>query len=110
MKRNYATLTNYELADSMFKRALGIMFRERISRPMLFVFPYTGRISIHSFFCPLFDAVFLDSRKRVIEIHERIPPGRMITSDGQSRYLIELPPGAAARMRLKKGTVIKFGR
>ena len=86
------------------------MFRKRVIRPMLFVFPVPGRVSIHSFFCPVFDAVFLDRTKRVSETYERILPGKMITPKSPVAYLVEFPAGTVKRKGIRKGTVIKFGR
>lgn len=103
-------LKNYEYADSAFKRAMGIMFRKQIDRPMLFIFPTRGRTSIHSFFCPKFDAVFLDYNRRVIDSYERIGPGQIIIPRERVNYLIEFPPGTISKERIRKGVVIKFKR
>ncbi|VVB73549.1 putative ACR [uncultured archaeon] len=104
------TLRNYELADTILARAVGIMFRKRIGKPMLFVFPASGRVSIHSFFCPRFDAVFLDDRKNVTELYENIGPGHLITPKRKAAYLVEFPPNTASRRGIHRGTIIKFGR
>jgi len=101
-------LQNYELADTLLLRAKGIMFRKRITRPMLFVFPALERVSIHSFFCPVFDAVFLNRAKKVSETYERILPGRMITPKSPAAYLVEFPAGTVKQKGIRKGTVIRF--
>jgi len=67
-----------------------------------------GKISIHSFFCPIFDAVFLDRAKRVSEIYDRISSGRMITPKLPAAYLVEFPAGTVKRKGIKKGMAIKF--
>jgi len=103
-------LIDYELADTALKRAMGIMFRGRVKRPMLFVFPYPGRISIHSFFCPRFDAVFLDERKRVTETYENIRAGRLIAPKWMAAYLVEFPPNTVSKEGIRKGMTVSFGR
>lgn len=109
IKNNSAyILKNYEVADTSFKKAIGIMFRKRIEKPMLFTFFTRGRISIHSFFCPLFDAVFLDDRKRVVDIYRQIRSGQIIVSKEIASYLVEFPPGTVSKENIRKGVVIKF--
>jgi uncharacterized membrane protein (UPF0127 family) len=81
-------LVKCNVADNFFKRALGIMFKKRFS-PLLFIFEKTQKISIHSFFCPPFIAVFLDDKKRVIQIN-KMRPFSLLTSK-PAKYLVELP-------------------
>ena len=102
------TLTGYELADTPSKQAMGIMFRKRATRPMLFTFRHPGRIGIHSFFCPEFDAVFLDRNKRVTETYEDVASNRIITPRRSAAYLIEFPPGTVSRKGIRKGTVVSW--
>jgi uncharacterized membrane protein (UPF0127 family) len=101
-------LKNYEIADGPLKKALGIMFRKRISKPLLFPFSYEHRISIHSFFCPRFDAVFLDGDRKVIDLHGKIAPGRVLTSSKPAKYLIEFPAGTIKSKKLKKRELVRI--
>jgi uncharacterized membrane protein (UPF0127 family) len=72
--------------------------------PLLFDFGRSARSanSIHSFFCPAFDAVFLDAGKRVTQI-ETIRPNGFFVPARPSRFLIELPAGAAEKFGLASG-------
>ncbi|MFA6049112.1 MAG: DUF192 domain-containing protein [Candidatus Micrarchaeia archaeon] len=105
-------LRNFERADTPMKRFLGIMFRKKISRPLLFKFQAEARFanSIHSFFCLVpFDAVFLDSKKRVVDVVEAIPPFRLlIVPKAPALYLVEGPAGFAKATGLRKGVVLRF--
>lgn len=78
-----------ELADTYLGRALGIMFRKEFE-PVLFTFcrKVERPVSIHSFFCPGFCAVFLDRMKRIVQM-KRMPPSRLFTSKPAS-YMIEV--------------------
>jgi uncharacterized membrane protein (UPF0127 family) len=80
------------------------MFSGARFAPLLFDFGRSARAanSIHSFFCPRFDAVFLDERKRVTSV-ATIPPWRLFVPARASRYLIELPEGDAAERGVKPG-------
>jgi uncharacterized membrane protein (UPF0127 family) len=77
-----------EVANSSLKRAIGIMFKKKF-KPLLFEFGKVQKISIHSFFCQPFIAIFLNSRKRVVQI-EKIRPFSLFTSR-PAKYLIEMP-------------------
>ncbi len=102
------TIQNYELADTTIKRAIGIMLRRRVTRPMLFLFDETNVVSIHSFFCPPFDAVFLDKQRKVVGLHRYIRPNHIVSSERPVKYLIEFPPGTIGRLGIAKGTIIKM--
>ncbi|MEM0475829.1 MAG: DUF192 domain-containing protein [Candidatus Norongarragalinales archaeon] len=93
-----------KLAESLFSKAKGIMFAAPTFTPLLFDFGREARLSnaIHSFFCPAFDAVFLDSQKRVTQTTV-VRPWRFLVPATPSRFLIELPLGEAKRLGLKKG-------
>ena len=92
------------LADSGFKKTRGIMFSPPRFSPLLFDFGRSARgaNSIHSFFCPVFDAVYLDAGKRVTHI-ETVRPWRFFVPAAASRFLIEMPAGAAKRAGLRPG-------
>jgi len=90
------------LAKTAFDKTLGLMFKSK-AIPLLFEFDgeATTRNSIHSFFCPVFDAVFLDSQKRVVCVFERIQPFKLfITPHKPARFLIELPAGESRKISI----------
>ena len=97
------------LADSSAKKARGIMFSSPAFAPLLFDFERCSRRanSIHSFFCPVFDAVYLDARKRVTQI-AAIRPWRFFVPSRASRFLIELPEGEAKRFGLRNGVKLDW--
>ena len=78
-----------ELADNSLKRAIGIMTKKRF-RPLLFVFDAQKEqpISIHSFLCPAFHAVFIDKDRRIVQISS-VKPSQLLTSRPAS-YLLEV--------------------
>lgn len=82
-------LWSCDVACNPAARALGIMFKKDFA-PLLFVFgPSSERpLSIHSFFCPEFHAIFLDRRKRVVQI-KKMMPSKVFTSAPAS-YMIEV--------------------
>lgn len=105
-------LSNFEVADSAWKRTRGLMFRRRIEKPLLFVFPVSSQVecSIHAFFVFFpFDAVYLDEKKRVVDVRERIKPFTpIIFPKKKAKYLIEAPAGWAKKNKVKPGVAISF--
>ena len=105
-------LKKFDVADSPLKRTLGIMFRRTLARPLLFIFPresVTGA-AIHSFFCFVkFDAVYLDSQKRVVDVIPRVRPFvAYLAPKKAAKYLIEAPAGWAAENGVMADEIIEF--
>ncbi len=101
---------DFELADSIPKRALGLMFRCGLKMPVLFVFDNRSRYScsIHSLFVFFpFSAIFLDEGKRVVDVRIARPFVSFIIPKKRSKYLIEGKPELAELVRV--GDVLEFG-
>lgn len=98
----------FEIADTMLKRARGLIFRNKIEKPLLFILPSESRESgtIHSFFVAFpFDAVFLNSKGIVVDIRENIQPFTLrITPAKPAKYIIELRAGAVRRRKIGIGS------
>ncbi|MFH0973764.1 MAG: DUF192 domain-containing protein [Candidatus Micrarchaeota archaeon] len=109
VRRRGRALFKARLADSSAKKARGITFSPPAFAPLLFDFGRAGRStnSIHSFFCPIFDAVYLDARKRVTQA-ATIRPWRFFVPSRASRFLIELPEGEAKRLGLRNGIKLEW--
>lgn len=73
---------------TFFSKLSGLMFRKK-SSPLLFIFEKEKNLSIHSFFCKPFTAIWLDDKKRVTK-KENVKPWRFYIS-GQGKYLLEIP-------------------
>ena len=102
----------FEVADSAIKRAWGIMLKTKIKKPLLFVFREKGRKrnAIHSLFCFVrFDAVFLDEKKKVVDVKENVAPfSLLVVPKHYCKYLIEAPSGWAKKNKVKVGQAITF--
>ncbi|MGC9113950.1 MAG: DUF192 domain-containing protein [Candidatus Micrarchaeia archaeon] len=86
----------------------GLMFKQK-TVPLFFVFDAEATFSnaIHSFFCPPFDAVFLDEHKRVVDVRKNITPWKAwIAPKKPAKYLLELPAGDASRKRVREGETL----
>lgn len=98
----------FEIADTMLKRARGLIFRRKIEKPLLFILPSESRkfSAIHSFFVAFpFDAVFLNSKGIVVDIRENIQPFALkITPTKPAKYIIEFRAGEARRRKIRIGS------
>jgi hypothetical protein len=103
----------FELADTFFKRARGLMFRKNIEKPLLFILPNESKqlSSIHSFFVFFpFDAVFLNSKGVVVDVKEKIKPFTFnITPQKPAKYIIEMKAGEVRRRGIKVGDKLPAG-
>ncbi|MFH0835400.1 MAG: DUF192 domain-containing protein [Candidatus Micrarchaeota archaeon] len=101
VRKGGRVLCGAQLCDGFFSKFRGLMFR-REAVPLLFVFDGEARErnAIHSFFCPRFDAVFLDRRKKVVGIERNVAPWRIAVFPGKAfGYLLELPVGVSKGLR-----------
>ncbi|MFH1725834.1 MAG: DUF192 domain-containing protein [Elusimicrobiota bacterium] len=107
-----------EVARTPSARERGLMFRTGLDPDygMLFVF---SREQVLQFWMKntyvALDMVFLDSAKRITELHAGVPgtePGapesRVARRSGFGRYVLELPAGAARRHGLEQGQRFEF--
>ena len=110
---------NVEVAESLGSKALGLMFRKALPRKsaMLFIFDNPGK---HGIWMPFMrfpiDIVFLDSRKRVVGLHERVKPislrsgktWKVYYPDKPAKYVIELPAGQVRRKKIRPHAQLEF--
>jgi uncharacterized membrane protein (UPF0127 family) len=77
-----------EVCDTLSKKFMGLMFRKN-SSPLLFTFNKNKTLSIHSFFCKPFRAVWLDDKfhsTRVVDVKTW-----KLNISGRGKYLLEIP-------------------
>jgi len=98
--------SSFDRADSRPAQAKGIMFQPKLLRPLLFTFRNQRRRCIHSFFCPHFDAVFLDEEKKVVKVLSVNPWQSSICAN--CKYLIEFPAGTIDKFSLKNGDKLQW--
>ncbi len=84
---------------NFFTQFIGLMFKKQAKTPLLF--KGNGRMAIHSFFCPSFDAVFLNKEKRAVHLQTVQPATPRVAAN--AFFLLELPLGTISRFKLKKG-------
>ncbi len=97
-------IKDYELCNTVWKKARGLMFRRKHEKPLLFIFNRKARLanSIHSFFVFFpFDAVWLDENMKVVDIKQNIKPFTPNLSPKKpAKYLLEFPAGKSKNLRI----------
>lgn len=104
-----AVASDVEMADTLFRKITGVMFRRRLPPGFAMIFDMgremRGDITIHMVFVfvPI-DVVFLDRNRTIVDIKRRLRPfvGLAIPKN-RARYAIELPAGAADGVALREG-------
>ena len=77
-----------KLCDTILKQFAGLMFRKN-SPPLLFIFNKEKKLSIHSWFCKPFTAIWLDDKMHSTQI---LGIDNWKTNiNGKGKYLLEVP-------------------
>ena len=103
--------TNVELARSLVKQLLGLMFRRSIPSDfaMIFDMRWEQYIGIHMLFVlfPI-DLVYLDNNRQIVDLrHLRAWIG-VSHSRKPARYALEMPAGMIERCGMKVGDVLDW--
>lgn len=91
-----------EIAKNFFDKVKGLMFSGK--KNILFFFDQEGFYGIHSFFVFFpFDAIYLDSNKKIVDIIRKIAPFTLyVRNKKPAKYLLEL----TEKNNLKIGDVL----
>ncbi len=87
-----------KVCKSNWSKFSGLMFRKS-SPPLLFVFRKEQTLSIHSFFCKPFKAIWIDDKMKVTKSIEIKKWGANFS--GKGRYLLEIPFPTTKRLTRK---------
>ncbi|MEK6959151.1 MAG: DUF192 domain-containing protein [archaeon] len=98
-------MNNVKLANDTWQRTKGLMFEEEknFNYALVFDMPYESSIgsSIHMIFVffPI-DVLFLDSKKTVVDKVTLTPFMPNYTPKKAAKYVIEMPKGKAAKIKV----------
>ena len=84
---NKSKILNVKPCKSFFSKLCGLMFKKK-SPPLLFIFNKEKTLTIHSFFCKPFTAIWLDKNKKPTQI-KKVQPWKCFIS-GRGKYLLEI--------------------
>ena len=111
-KNSDKKIAKIKIANSFFKRFLGLMFKSRCDYPLLFEIPQNIKIkersSIHSFFMKFELAlVFIDENHLIYEISDLKPWKYYVPKKG-AKYIIEFDKKEFENYDLKIGDEIEL--
>lgn len=97
-----------EIASTSFARLKGWLGRKTAAGTGLLITPCNGIHTIGMKF-PI-DAVFLDSKNKIIRIAAMVLPWRLIPIVPGARSVLELPAGFAQKLGLNKADLLHFNK
>ena len=111
-KNSHEKIDKIKIANSFFKRFLGLMFKKKCDYPMLFEIPQDIQIkersSIHSLFMRFELAlVFIDEENLIYEIAD-LKPWRYYVPKKGAKYIIEFDKKEFENYDLKIGDEIEL--
>jgi len=103
------TLANEcRICDNFLTRGIGLMFAKKMV-PTVLAFRKEQHAAIHTFFVKHYlDVLFLNAQWEVIDLVEGLQPKNFYTPKDKAMFVVELPEGAIAKSRTKRGDVINF--
>ena len=98
--------SNFILAKSVWRKALGLMFHKKAN--LIMYFKESTSISLHNFFVfyPL-EVIILDAQKKVVEIKKTFHPFTLYTAKEKGIYCVELGKGAS-KNKCSVGDILEF--
>lgn len=110
IKKNGAILTvNAEVADSFFKRFMGLMFRKSVPQDFaLYITPCNQIHMLNMRFA--IDVIYLDAEGRTVKIDENVQPGKICKTVRKAENVIEMNAFAAKKYGIREGDVIEIVR
>jgi len=100
-------INNYKTVTTDKEKIKGLMFSKRVDKRLIFIFSNDVNFAFHSFFCPNFDIIFLNSKKEVIYF-ESVKKPKIIKCNRKYKYVIEAELGFVEKNRIKKGDKIRW--
>lgn len=100
----------YKQCRSILSQARGLMFSRKITdSALVFEFGSEKICSLHMFFVffPI-DVLFVDTKKRVVEMKRHFKPFTLYWPRHKARYILELPDGSIDRSGCKVGSRLGF--
>jgi len=100
-----------EKMKTWFQKAKGIMFRKKLTTAVVFDMNFESKANsaIHSFFVYVpFDVVFLNSKKKIVDMKTVNPWTFLVVPKKAAQYIIEIPKGTIKKHKLTMGQKIKL--
>ncbi|MCB9358695.1 DUF192 domain-containing protein [Candidatus Woesearchaeota archaeon] len=95
--------------ESILGKALGLMFKAEVKEPLIFIFLEDKLVPLHMWFVfTAIDVIYLDKRKKIIEIKENFKPFTFYNPKKKARFVVELKKGTIAKFDINLGQQVSF--
>ncbi|MFT4303218.1 MAG: DUF192 domain-containing protein [Candidatus Woesearchaeota archaeon] len=95
--------------NNIFGKALGLMFKNKVKEPLIFIFKKETYVPLHMWFVfTTIDVIYLDKNKKVIEIKKNFKPFTYYHPKNKARYVIELQKNSITKFDIKLGQQLSF--
>ena len=97
-------LKDFRICKSLLSKSIGLMFQSKVKKKLIFVFKKEKIIPLHMLFvfCPI-DVIFLDKKKKIVEIKKNFRPFSFYTPKKKSCFVIETQKGFVDKNKIKLG-------
>ena len=100
---------SYKEAKSIADKGFGLMFKTKVTKPLVFFFDKEKIVSLHMWFVFMpIDVIFLDSNKNIVEILEDFKPFSYYNPKNKAKYVIEFEAGTIKNKKIKIKEKVKF--
>jgi uncharacterized membrane protein (UPF0127 family) len=108
LTKNTILAGKHRVCNNFFSRGIGLMLAKKIVPTILSFSSETGA-GIHTFLvCRNIDVLFLNSKRVVVDLVERLAPNRLYSPRRKAMFVIELPEGLIASSNTAISDVINF--
>ena len=102
---NESSVIEVELADTTYKRIVGLMFKKNIQKGLLL----SPNNSIHTFFMKeSIDVIYLNKHNKIVRISQNMKPWRVGPIVFSGAKTLELPNGSVNLYCLIVGQMLNF--
>ena len=108
--RKKVIASDVKLCKTVLSRSKGLMFSpKKANRAVVLVFPNEQKVDLHMFFVffPI-DVIFLDKRKRVVEMKKNFEPFTTYVTHKKAKYAVEVSVGTITETKTRLGDQFAF--
>lgn len=99
----------HKKAVTSFQKMLGLMFKTKVKKPLLFIFKKEDIVSLHMLFVftPI-DVIFMNKNKIIVELKQHFLPFTFYVPKHDSQYILETKPGTIKGFNIEVGQKVSF--
>jgi len=100
---------SYKSMDTIWQQAKGLMFQNKVKRPLIFKFKESQKIPLHMWFvfCTI-DVLYLDEDKTIVEMKQEFKPFAYYSPKKKAKYVIELKENTIKNNNIKLKQKVTF--